>query len=211
MIVCSFNNMSRFGPRSFARTLEACQAIRQAMMELGAAVNLPNNIDSPSLPRPPQAHEISPKLPVTVAGPTLIDIATSKLDEKPSTSVLLVEDNTINLKLLVACVKKLNYDFLTAINGKEAVDAYASFKGKIPLVFMDIQMPIMDGTEAIRKIRQYEREQALPRSWIVALTALGSKEAKDIAIACGADMFLTKPVSLKTLTLLLLKFCEPPE
>lgn len=100
----------------------------------------------------------------------------------------------------------MKYEYLTATNGAEAVDAYASFTGKIPLVFMDIQMPVMDGTEAIRKIRQYERDNSLPRSQIVALTALGSNEAKQIALECGADLFLTKPVSLKTLTSLLVQY-----
>lgn len=71
-------------------------------------------------------------------------------------------------------------------------------------------MPVMDGMEATRRIRQHERDNSLPPSRIVALTALGSKEAKQIALDCGADLFLTKPVSLKMLTSLLVQYIETP-
>lgn len=167
-------------------------------------------------PDPPDPLHSTPLLsqenapPIAKKDPVLRENMANGTTKQPSTSVLLVEDNAINLKLLIACVKKMKHDYLTATNGAEAVDVYASFTGKIPLIFMDIQMPVMDGIEATRKIRQQERDSSLPRSRIVVLTALGSDEAKQLALDCGADLFLTKPVSLKTLTGLLVQYCEAP-
>lgn len=88
---------------------------------------------------------------------------------------------------------------MTATNGVEAVEAYKAASSKILLVFMDIQMPKMDGIEASREIRKYELRNALPRTLIVALTALDSAEAKQAAVDSGVDMFFTKPVSVKKL------------
>ena len=187
----------------FKRSLASCHKIRQEMKTSLTIATIPGPSDPPLNIPLPQENEVAAVQHVLVDKSNIPAINNIT---HLATSVLLVEDNAINLKLLVACAKKMKYEYLTATNGAEAVDAYASFTGKIPLVFMDIQMPVMDGTEAIRRIRQYERDNSLPRSQIVALTALGSNEAKQIALECGADLFLTKPVSLKTLTSLLVQY-----
>ncbi|EEY19589.1 histidine kinase G7 [Verticillium alfalfae VaMs.102] len=62
---------------------------------------------------------------------------------------------------------------------------------------MDISMPVMDGFEATRRIRTFERERQLPPITIIALSGLASESAQDEAFVSGIDLFLTKPVRLK--------------
>lgn len=64
-------------------------------------------------------------------------------------------------------------------------------------------MPVLDGFEATRRIRQFEHEEKLERATIIALTGLGSTDAQQEAYSSGIDLFLTKPVRLKELTRIL--------
>lgn len=121
---------------------------------------------------------------------------------------LLVDDNAINLKILSSYMNKLNCKYTTASNGQDAVDTFLrSPPGRYSCVFMDISMPIMDGFEATRRIRAFERETRAPGSppaaAIFALSGLGSAEAQREAFASGIDLFLAKPVKLKELTSIL--------
>lgn len=153
----------------------------------------------------------------TIPGRTFKTRTESKpIDPQPPTpdsdvaeeAVLLVDDNEINLRILVTCMKKLNLqniDLLTASDGKEALDKYilAVEKGlRVSVVFMDISMPIMDGFQATRAIRAFEKRKGITsneRSQIMALTGLASAEAVKEVEASGFDSYLRKPVSLKTI------------
>jgi CheY-like chemotaxis protein len=117
--------------------------------------------------------------------------------------LLLVDDNPINIKLLVHVVSKLNHTFVTAANGLEAVQLYKkSLEGeheqRFDLVFMDISMPVMNGFEATRAIRQLEIDVGVERCRVVALTGLSSEVNRNEATASGCDLFLTKPVKMNT-------------
>ncbi|GAB1317949.1 hypothetical protein MFIFM68171_08159 [Madurella fahalii] len=116
--------------------------------------------------------------------------------------LLLVDDNPINTKLLMHFVRKLNHTFATASHGLEAVQQYKSaLEGRglrFDLVFMDINMPVMDGFEATREIRRLETEAGTSRCKVVALTGLSSDMDRDKASASGFDLFLTKPVKMTT-------------
>jgi CheY-like chemotaxis protein len=92
---------------------------------------------------------------------------------------------------------------VTATNGKEAYDKYTQTLGHFQWVFMDISMPVMDGLEASRLIRAFERERQLRPAVIIALTGLASMSVQQDAFASGINLFLTKPVRLKELTLIL--------
>ncbi|KAK0666895.1 hypothetical protein QBC41DRAFT_144761 [Cercophora samala] len=120
--------------------------------------------------------------------------------QPPVRHLLLVDDNPINIKLLTHVVRKLNHTFLTASNGLEAAQLYKkSLEGKearFDLVFMDISMPVMDGFEAAREIRQMEVDTGVRKTKIVALTGLSSDLSRNEAMASGCDMFLTKPVKM---------------
>ncbi|KAM3424281.1 hypothetical protein BST61_g11181 [Cercospora zeina] len=124
-------------------------------------------------------------------------------------SLLLVDDNTLNLRLLTTYADKNKHPRLAATNGQEAVDAYKaaasipSDSGRPQVIFLDINMPIMDGFQAARQIRAFEKETNISPTIIIALTCLGSEAAKQEAVECGFDMFLTKPVRPRDLTRIL--------
>ncbi|KAK5070386.1 hypothetical protein LTR64_000057 [Lithohypha guttulata] len=129
--------------------------------------------------------------------------------------ILLVDDNDINLRILVACVKRLKLtdtEYETAANGKEALDKYITLHRagrKIALILMDLSMPVMDGFQATREIRRYEREQNLKtkkeKSYIAAITGLASGKAQDEVENSGFDLYLRKPVDVKVVRGLLME------
>lgn len=127
---------------------------------------------------------------------------------EPREAILLVDDNDINLRILVTCVKRLKLgavDILTAINGKEALEKYivaVNDGTRVSVVFMDISMPIMDGFQTTRNIRSFEKKKGFTtthRSKIIALTGLASAEAVTEVEASGFDSYLRKPVDLRTI------------
>lgn len=101
--------------------------------------------------------------------------------------VLLVEDNEINQEVVVSLLKSLNVDFVIANHGQEAVEKVQ--EADFDLILMDIQMPVMDGYEATRQIRQLNIE--LP---IVALTAAAMIEDRNKAMSVGMQDHLAKPI-----------------
>ncbi|KAF7900220.1 uncharacterized protein EAF01_007522 [Botrytis porri] len=145
----------------------------------------PRRITSPSLntiiAKPDQSHSLSGIL----------------LTNKPI--ALLVEDNTINMKILIACMKKLSVQYYCAVNGLHAVTTYQNARVKPDIIFMDISMPIMNGFEASRNIRGLEKREGLKASVIVAVTGLASDESQREAYSSGINLFLSKPVPLKEL------------
>jgi CheY-like chemotaxis protein len=126
-------------------------------------------------------------------------------------SLLLVEDNPINLKLLIASFKKMGHSYETANDGSQAVAAYRKAEGRFDIVFMDIQMPVMDGMEASLEIRKYEKQNGLVPAIIIALTALTSLQAEQEALDSGADRFMSKPVSMKKLREVVGEYCSGGE
>ena len=101
--------------------------------------------------------------------------------------ILVAEDNDSNFVLMSYNLKKY-YQFERAKNGQEAVEK--ADKGGYDIILMDIKMPIMDGLEATKAIK--ERHPDLP---IVALTANAFDSDRQLAIEAGCDDFLSKPVS----------------
>ncbi|KAF4952621.1 hypothetical protein FSARC_12606 [Fusarium sarcochroum] len=109
---------------------------------------------------------------------------------------LLVDDNPINLKMLAVFMKKLKLPYSTATDGQQAVTKYRENPKGYRCVFMDISMPVMNGFEATRAIREIEAGGAGPRCPVFALTGLASQEAQEEAFLSGIDLFLTKPIKL---------------
>ncbi|KAK0249116.1 hypothetical protein LTS09_015789 [Friedmanniomyces endolithicus] len=134
-------------------------------------------------------------------------LSTQPRQDNPRASpknLLLVDDNEINLKLLVTCARKENCVYQSASNGLEALEIYKATALLRPhsqpafdLVVMDLSMPIMDGYLATREIRTFESSAGIPRTKIVALTALGSEVARERAWVSGIDAFVTKPLSVR--------------
>ncbi len=116
---------------------------------------------------------------------------------KQDGTILLVEDNPDNRLLIKAYLKKTEYRIVEAENGQLAVDLFRD--NDFDLVFMDVQMPVMDGHEATRQIRKVEAEKNNGRTPIIALTAHAIKEEIDKCIAAGCDTHIGKPVKKATL------------
>jgi signal transduction histidine kinase/ActR/RegA family two-component response regulator len=115
--------------------------------------------------------------------------------------VLLVDDNAINLKLLVTFMKKIGLPYGEASNGLEALTRYKEAAGEpFDFILMDLQMPVMDGVESTRKIREFEREATPGRtSTIIAITGVANEAAREEAMGVGVTQFLTKPLRFREL------------
>jgi signal transduction histidine kinase/AmiR/NasT family two-component response regulator len=107
--------------------------------------------------------------------------------------VLVAEDNPVNRRVAIRMLEKLGCTVETAGDGAEALDMY----GRLPfdILFMDCQMPEMDGYDAAAAIRRAEKEQGRPHTPIVALTAHAAASDRDRCFAAGMDDYLSKPVS----------------
>ena len=105
--------------------------------------------------------------------------------------ILLVEDNVVNQKLAVRLLEKMGHQVEVASNGEEACDVLRA--GAFDLVLMDLQMPVMGGLEATRKIREDE-EHSGRHVLIVAMTAHAAAQDEKKCLEAGMDGYLTKPV-----------------
>lgn len=116
--------------------------------------------------------------------------------------LLLVEDNDINKKFFVKLLKMKGLNCDVAVNGVEAVSA--SEHKDYDIIFMDCQMPVMDGYEATRQIRTAEGDQK--HTVIVAMTAYAMIEDKEKCLEAGMDGYLSKPVDLEQVLNILQKY-----
>ena len=120
-----------------------------------------------------------------------------KINIDSSYEILVVEDNTINQKLIHKLLLNMKMNVTLANNGLEGFELYK--KNRYNIVLMDIQMPIMSGIESTKKIRAYEKEEALSATPIIAVTANNSRENIKEYLAIGMDDFLAKPINIKKL------------
>ncbi len=112
-------------------------------------------------------------------------------------SLLLAEDDLISRRLIRILIEKLGHKVNVVENGKKAFDAFK--EGQYDIVLMDIQMPLMDGLECTRKIREYEKSNNLPQVAIIAVTAHAMIGDKEKCLNAGMDDYLTKPIEEKVL------------
>jgi len=109
---------------------------------------------------------------------------------KQSVRILLVEDNPVNRKLASIMLDKGGYKVETATNGREGVEIFTAHPNLFDLIFMDIQMPEMDGYEATQLIR----EKGFADVPIIALTAHAMKGEREKCLSHGMDDYITKPI-----------------
>ncbi len=107
--------------------------------------------------------------------------------------ILIAEDNEINQRVLSGLLEDTGIELTFAENGKEAI-AQLHKNPKFDLILMDISMPIMDGYEASKIIREYHEYEMIP---IIALTANSMDDEIDHAIACGMQGYIGKPLNVK--------------
>ncbi|MDH5499091.1 MAG: response regulator [Nitrospira sp.] len=120
-----------------------------------------------------------------------VPVDVSPLEYQKGVSILVAEDNPVNREAAAEMLEVEGYHVHTVCNGREAVEAVAS--QTIDVVFMDCQMPVMDGFTATAAIRAREKELGLPRVPIVALTAHAITGDRERCLAHDMDDYLSKP------------------
>ena len=108
---------------------------------------------------------------------------------QPEYRILVVDDVRVSRMLLVKILKRLGFEVREATNGREAIALWESWRPQ--LIFMDMQMPVMDGYEATQQIKAIAQQQSPA---IIALTALAFAEERVAVLSAGCDDFVTKPV-----------------
>ncbi|KAI9142613.1 histidine kinase-like ATPase [Paraphysoderma sedebokerense] len=159
-----------------------------------------------------------------VAQPLIENARVEGSSGRPDISILLVEDNMVNQKIMSKSIKRLGHEVDVAENGLVGLDL--AKKKKYDLILMDVRMPVMDGLEATRLIRQHFESQELPRTsgstsqaidmhtienadimdngfrtpYIVGLSADALNDNHQDGLDAGMDLYLTKPISKAKLT-----------
>ena len=123
--------------------------------------------------------------------------------------VLIVDDNAINREVAVEMLSELriNLDLELAVNGEEALTK--ARKGEFDLILMDIQMPVMDGLEATRRIRQLGEQWSSDNLSIIAMTAHALASDHEVSLKAGMNDHITKPINPDHLYQTLVKWMKP--
>jgi CheY-like chemotaxis protein len=103
--------------------------------------------------------------------------------------ILIVEDNEINRILLRDILQYHGYEIIEATNGEEAIKMADTHQPN--LIFMDIQMPVMNGYDAIKGLKSNDKTRHIK---IIAITSFAMAGDKDKSLAAGADHYITKPI-----------------
>jgi signal transduction histidine kinase/ActR/RegA family two-component response regulator len=150
---------------------------------------------------PPVVERLSPAPSLESHAPIIstVDAAEAgvSLSVTPASAghlVLLTEDNPANQATIGGYLSARGYRLALARNGREAVELASRLP--VDIILMDVQMPEMDGLEAIRRIRAYPERRRVP---IIALTALAMVGDRERCIEAGADEYLSKPLVLRDL------------
>jgi CheY-like chemotaxis protein len=146
------------------------------------------------LTTPVTAAPLSELLTALVSGQPLPGHSTAgpRLARRPL-RVLVVDDHLVNQAVASATLRKWGHAVASAADGQEAVDRTA--RESFDVVLMDLQMPVMDGLEATRRIRAREQADGRPRVPIIAMTARAMAEDRDRCAAAGMDGYLSKPMN----------------
>jgi signal transduction histidine kinase/ActR/RegA family two-component response regulator len=143
------------------------------------------------------AVHVAPLTPRDLA--SLLGSATRAARERPppppcasASRVLIVEDNPVNLMIATEFVRRLGYEVATASDGAQALQACLEHPPQV--VLMDLQMPVMDGLEATRRLRAEQASRRLAPFRIIALTAHAGAADRQQALMAGVDDYLVKPL-----------------
>ena len=136
-------------------------------------------------------------------------VAAPTPDATTAAHILVAEDNAVNQKVALRFLKGLGHSASLAVNGQEALDLLREHP--FDLVLMDMQMPVMDGLEATRAIRQAEAAGSLGGGHIpiVAMTANALTGDRETCLAAGMDDYVTKPLTPETVSAVLARHLSP--
>ena len=132
--------------------------------------------------------------------------ATARADDA-ALHILVVEDNAVNQMVTEELLLAAGHVVRVADNGAEALERVAA--GDIELVLMDCQMPVMDGFEATRRLRELEAESGAPRLPVIAVTANAVKGDRERCLEAGMDDYVTKPIDVAKLEAAIRRHARP--
>lgn len=118
------------------------------------------------------------------------------VDQQRPLRVLLAEDNIVNQRLAIGVLEKHGHQVTVVNNGQAAIEALA--EQTFDLVLMDVQMPVLDGMEATRRIRQEEETTGLHQP-IIAMTAHAMKGDREACLEAGMDEYIAKPIRISAM------------
>jgi CheY-like chemotaxis protein len=121
-------------------------------------------------------------------------------------NILLADDTPMNLSLAVKLFTKRGHKITAVEDGRQALEAYQ--KGHFDVVLLDMFMPVMDGLEAARQIRAYEKNHNQSQVAIIAMTANDQPSDREKCRDAGMDDFITKPLDIKQVTADIQKIVE---
>ncbi|MBG9388922.1 response regulator [Caenimonas aquaedulcis] len=205
-IVITDMHMPEMDGVAFARAVKSVEALRGVPVVLLSSGFMPAADESAQLfaarllkpARQNQLFETMVRCALPQAGGQARP-APAVVDARKHVTVLVADDNAVNLKVACAMLAKLGYDILTATDGREAVEAVAHAVAQghaIGAVLMDVNMPEVDGLQATRQIQAAWGAAAPP---IIALTAAASAEDRERCREAGMDDYLTKPLHVAAL------------
>lgn len=164
-------------------------------------------LDCLARPLPAGAETLSIKRLPRPLGPTdLLEVATGALAPPPrpaptrarspetGLSVLVAEDNPVNQAFVVKLLERRGVSIILANNGADALDRVQETPDAFDAIFMDLQMPVMDGYEAAAVLRLREAQDGRPRVPIIAITAHALDGERERCLEAGMDDYLSKPV-----------------
>jgi len=188
-----------------ARGLEISPELTEHLEVLDRAVDqILNLLDSElKRPEPPKPTSVPSNGFVTLDD-VVESVNVSSLGSSSAIPVLLVEDNMVNRKLAVLILERIGCQVDVANDGSVGVDKFRA--GKYQAIFMDCQMPVMDGYEATRAIRQLEAGAS--RIPIIAVTANAMKGDKEKCLECGMDDYISKPLRPNDLQEAVSRWCK---
>lgn len=158
---------------------------------------------APEIPDKPEVEDVKAGSPQK-EGINSKSSTSSSREDLPR--ILIVEDNPINQKLMLRLLQKTGFQIQTSDNGAAALRLCN--RQSFDIIFMDVQMPEMDGLEATRRIRQRELDN--DHAVIIALTAEGPAADRMECLRAGMDDFLAKPLDVERLFMLLDKYSPQP-
>lgn len=156
-----------------------------------------------------QGSEFTLRLPLLLTDlpDETTDTLLQPLPDNTELKILVVDDLPMNVTMMVMMLEKLGLKSDTAENGQEAVEKQQ--QQRYDLIFMDWEMPVLDGIEATKQIRQ-QTTSSEQSPWIIALTANASIRYKDICIEAGMNDYLAKPIAIDDLATRLKSFAVSP-
>lgn len=198
----SFAQVDSSTTRTYGGTGLGLSIARQLVALLGGSITVNS--------RPDLGSAFGCEIPFTIPETDSATIENNRQQEETpyvpqsSLSVLLVEDNDVNRRLVRELLRKDGHIVREATNGTEAIEAVKH--GRYDLILMDVQMPLLDGYKATRIIRQLQdREKAATP--IIALTAHAMKGTREECLEAGMNEYLSKPIKRRELRLIIDKVC----